>query len=304
MRVDRALDKLRAKLAKRGVTSTSSALALALAGQAVTAAPMTLAASVTTTALAATGTTSSALGILTLMTSTQLKIAVAVTGLAIASSAFVLKNQTTARLRAENAELQRRIAELTDDVQTLRQTLAGNVESLARANEPSVELLRLRGEVARLRSIKSQSTTTSSGSSSKPSLKEVQTSAEHTITEMGTETPDNASTSLVYAITTQNKDRFVELVKLPTEFSAAEAAEHYDRLFRQMTNAYGRSQFGSVQRTQLKDDGTLKLYFGYSDIDTGRDGELLVFLRRYDSGWKVVVDDIPRGNTTSIGTTP
>ena len=37
MRVDRALDKLRARLAKRGVTSTATALATALAGQAIAA---------------------------------------------------------------------------------------------------------------------------------------------------------------------------------------------------------------------------------------------------------------------------
>ena len=53
MRVDRALDKLHVRLARRGVTSTSAALAVALTGQAGFATPAGLAASVTSTALSA-----------------------------------------------------------------------------------------------------------------------------------------------------------------------------------------------------------------------------------------------------------
>ena len=47
MRVDRALDKLRALLGRHGITSTSAALAVALAEQGALAAPAGLAASVT-----------------------------------------------------------------------------------------------------------------------------------------------------------------------------------------------------------------------------------------------------------------
>ncbi|MCX6951431.1 MAG: sigma-70 family RNA polymerase sigma factor [Verrucomicrobia bacterium] len=54
-RVERALDKLHAALSRRGVTSTTAALGLALANQAAVAAPAGLAASVTGAALAASG---------------------------------------------------------------------------------------------------------------------------------------------------------------------------------------------------------------------------------------------------------
>jgi RNA polymerase sigma factor (sigma-70 family) len=56
-RVDRALDKLNAALSRRGVTSTMSALGLALANQVVTAAPSGLAASATGAALTGAGAT-------------------------------------------------------------------------------------------------------------------------------------------------------------------------------------------------------------------------------------------------------
>lgn len=52
MRVDRALEKLQQLLSKRGITSTSSALAAALVAGAVVSAPVGLAATITTTAMA------------------------------------------------------------------------------------------------------------------------------------------------------------------------------------------------------------------------------------------------------------
>lgn len=51
MRVDRALERLRRELARRGVRSTAAALSLALSAHAVTTAPATLAATVTATAV-------------------------------------------------------------------------------------------------------------------------------------------------------------------------------------------------------------------------------------------------------------
>src|SRR5262249_3776002 len=52
MRVDRATDKLRIRLATRGITSTALALGTALGQNVVTSAPSTLAGRVATTALA------------------------------------------------------------------------------------------------------------------------------------------------------------------------------------------------------------------------------------------------------------
>lgn len=55
MRTDRALEKLRVGLGRRGVTSTAAALGAIVAGQPLVSAPAGLAATVTSTALAATG---------------------------------------------------------------------------------------------------------------------------------------------------------------------------------------------------------------------------------------------------------
>jgi hypothetical protein len=74
MRVERALDRLRGRLAKRGITSTGSALALALGGPAVVAAPAGLATNIAAGAVAAGALTASTFGLLSFMASTKLKI--------------------------------------------------------------------------------------------------------------------------------------------------------------------------------------------------------------------------------------
>lgn len=75
MRVDRALDKLRGALVKRGVTSTAGALAVILTGQAAGAAPAGLAGTVSAKAVATAG-AASALSVLLarFLISTKLKL--------------------------------------------------------------------------------------------------------------------------------------------------------------------------------------------------------------------------------------
>ncbi|MDB6115901.1 MAG: polymerase, sigma-24 subunit, subfamily [Lacunisphaera sp.] len=101
MRVDRALDKLRALLARRGATSTAAALSLALANQAVVAAPAGLAATVTGAALAGAGPVAA----LTFMSLTKLQLALAGAVLATGAGFYVVQERDNAALRAELAGL-------------------------------------------------------------------------------------------------------------------------------------------------------------------------------------------------------
>lgn len=291
MRVDRAIEKLRGRLAKGGITSTAAALAFALGGSAVASAPAGLAASVTTTAVATASLSVTTTGFITLMASTKLKVAVGITLLTAAVGPMLVHHRAYHDLVGENTRLLHEIADLREKVLP--------VEPAATVTAPTLdleELLQLRGEVARLRATKIQSASSLAASkltwypAGQPPME-----AAH-LADLGMDTPENASTSLLWAITTQQMNRFVEVVKLPDDIPEDEAAKRYDRLFRQMTNAYARWHFGSVQRTETKDDGTLKLYFQYRDTDTGRSDVLLVLLRKYDSVWKVVIDDVPRTN--------
>lgn len=149
MRVERALDKLHALLGRRGVTSTTAALSLALAGQATVAAPAGLAASITGVALAGTAATSAG-WLTTIMGMTKLQIGI--TGaLAIAgASVYFVQAETNAGLRREIAALrgqQQDVAALRVENRQLAAT-ASEVEMLRRDDLELQQLVR-RGEEAK-----------------------------------------------------------------------------------------------------------------------------------------------------------
>jgi RNA polymerase sigma factor (sigma-70 family) len=151
-RIARSLEKLRALLARRGVTTTSTALSAALATNAVQAAPAGLASAwigaSLANATAETGTTSTLMKIMS-MTKFQTGLsAIIVGGLALTAT---LQHQAGRKARDENQALQQQIASLAADNQSLSNRLqqAGSAPTLA--DDRFRELLRLRGEVGVLR---------------------------------------------------------------------------------------------------------------------------------------------------------
>ena len=151
MRVDRALEKLRALLAKRGVTSTAAALALALANQAVVAAPAGLAAAVTSTAL--TGTAAAGGGVwavLQLFAMSKLSVGIAGVAMVAAGTGVALQQQANAQVQREIDALRQenqQIAVLQEENLNLKQT-AAEVTTL---RMDDTELARLTTEAAALR---------------------------------------------------------------------------------------------------------------------------------------------------------
>lgn len=107
-RVGRALDKLHASLGRRGVTSTTAALAVALAGQASMAAPAGVVAGVI---LAGAKSAGGAASFLTFMSMT--KIGVAVAAVAVGGAGFWWLYQTNAQLRGEVSDLRTQLQELS-----------------------------------------------------------------------------------------------------------------------------------------------------------------------------------------------
>lgn len=105
MRVDRALDRLRAALGKRGITSTSAALGLALGANAALAAPAGLASSATGAALAGVATGGMAAATITFMNLTKLQVGMAGAVLAGGTGLFLVQEQEAKRLRSEWAAL-------------------------------------------------------------------------------------------------------------------------------------------------------------------------------------------------------
>jgi RNA polymerase sigma factor (sigma-70 family) len=120
MRVERALEKLRAKLVRKGAASTMAALALTLSGNAVTTAPAGFAAALAGTSLtAAASATGTTFGLLNIMAATNLKFGLC--ALLIAGTALTLVHEHNGRIAArdENEALRRQVADLKADNESL-----------------------------------------------------------------------------------------------------------------------------------------------------------------------------------------
>lgn len=110
MRVDRALDKLRALLSGRGITSTVSALGALLEGQASAAVPVGLASSITSGAITASApVTTAAL----FMSITKLQGSLILAAVVAGTGVLVYQHRANVRLEAEVAALQRATSEAT-----------------------------------------------------------------------------------------------------------------------------------------------------------------------------------------------
>ena len=151
-RVVRAVERLRALLAGRGISSPESALMAALSGAAALSTPADLHGSIIRLVLAVSAQSTPKIAS-RLFQMTPLKAALLVTGLfAGLGTPTLLQHSTNLRLRAENKLLAAKLAEAwaTETQQHAGQS-AGE-EQVARLEKEHLELLKLRDEVTRLRS--------------------------------------------------------------------------------------------------------------------------------------------------------
>jgi hypothetical protein len=147
-RVARAVEKLRGWFARRGNAATTSAIlaALGLAGSQL--APVGVAATVTTAAIAGAGT----LGILETLVLMKTKIALSTLAVAAVATPLTYQHLALNRAHAENRALaaQAAAANPAPGAEALAKREAEAAE-LERLRAEHLELLRLRGEIAKLR---------------------------------------------------------------------------------------------------------------------------------------------------------
>ena len=159
MRVDRALDKLRGKLARHGITTTAAALAVVMTANAVQAAPAGLVATISAAAIAGSAAQASTLIAATktiFMTTLQKTIVAAALAAAVGTGIYAVHQG--AQLRGQIQSLEDQQAPLTAQIQQLQRerddatnraaSLAGE---LAGIKKHPAEVLKLRGEVGALR---------------------------------------------------------------------------------------------------------------------------------------------------------
>lgn len=171
-RVRRAVERLREFFAKRGVTVGASGLVAVVSSNAVQAAPVGLAVTISTGALAGTTliTTTIATATKAIVMTTLQKALITVT-LAAAVGTGIYEARQNAQLRGQVQRLEQQQAPLAELIQQLQREQADATSRLAawqaesepfKSNQNSGELLKLRGEVARLRQASAQSAQTDS----------------------------------------------------------------------------------------------------------------------------------------------
>jgi RNA polymerase sigma factor (sigma-70 family) len=172
MRVERALEKLRSLLAKRGIT-TGAALASVISANAVQTAPASLAGSLATGALSSAGT--GAFTLFQTMNMSKLKLGLGTLATASVVGALVVQLHSERSMRVENESLSGQITQLKADNTELSNQIAANASSLVAQKDEADELLKLRAEVTQLRAMKTaQTVATSAATNSLPVKKRMQ----------------------------------------------------------------------------------------------------------------------------------
>jgi RNA polymerase sigma factor (sigma-70 family) len=150
-RVERALEKLRACLLRRGIT-TSAALAMAISSNAVQPAPAGLAATLATnSAVGATAAAGAKLTFWNIMAMSKTKLGIAVLVAGCMTIPLAMQHRTQASLREEISRLRQQLDSAVPAV------AANQILPTADTNAPTMsadefkELLKLRGEVGLLR---------------------------------------------------------------------------------------------------------------------------------------------------------
>jgi len=162
MKVNRALERLRGGFERQGVGITSVLLATAITAT-TAAVPSGLAATISTTALAATVQTSAALATTQAIAMTTLQKILVVAALVTASvtATLLVQHPAQSKLRAENQALRRLQVEQAEQFMAESARLSNQLARVKSqpppSNGPSAEVLKLRGEVGRLRQEKTAS---------------------------------------------------------------------------------------------------------------------------------------------------
>ncbi len=155
-RVSRAVERLREFFAKRGITVGASGLVVVITANAVQAAPAGLATTIATAAaLSGTALTATATKAIAMTTLQKTLIAVTIVAASVATP-LVIEHQARVALRDENESLRQQLnqlAKLSAENERLSNLVAQANSARTLSGDQHNELLRLRGEVGRLRAV-------------------------------------------------------------------------------------------------------------------------------------------------------
>jgi RNA polymerase sigma factor (sigma-70 family) len=304
-RVSRALEKLRNQLGQRGIRSSAAALSIVLSANAVQSAPLSLSATIfAQTALSAAVVKSGAIGVANTLFMTTVQKTVIATVLVAAMGTGVYQARRAALFQDQASALQQQRDVLAEENRQLREEKSSATKGQAAASqridgapEPSGELLRLRGEVARLResarelaNLRAAATATGSASEMDATLKTWSARAAQ-LKQRLEEAPEKKIPELQLITEKEWFDAIKNGKPLETDIDFRQAAKdlrgiaksHFADMARGALRKYADANNGSLPA----DLGQLKPYFGEPVDDA-------VF-QRYSMLQSGKLSDVPRG---------
>jgi RNA polymerase sigma factor (sigma-70 family) len=304
-RLSRALDKLRNQLGQRGIRSSAAALSIVLSANAVQSAPLGLSATIfAKTALSAGAMKSSAIGLANTLFMTTVQKTVIATAIVAAMGTGVYEARRAAHLQDQASAFQQQRDALAEENRQLREennkTTNKQSAALQRTDgtpDNSTELLRLRGEVSRLResarelaNLKAAATATGNASEMDATLKTWSTRAAQ-LKQRLEEMPEKKIPELQLITEKEWFDAIKNGKPLQTDIDFRQAAKDLRDI--------AKSHFADMTRGALKkyteanngllpaDLTQLKPYFGEAVDDT--------VLQRYSMLQSGKLSDVPRG---------
>ena len=229
-------------------------------------------------------------------------IVVAISALIIGTT-FYFQHRESTRLQQQLDALSDQLNASEQARQKAEQKASNSSAAVEQLQSGFSELPRLRGEVAALRRELAEKTTALARLQIQSNLSAAQEGQpKPAISAFGTEvrdfgaaTPERAATSLIWAATSGEKQRFSELLELPANVPDTEAATHYDYFANMLSNNFSRFQFTEIKSIRPNPDGTLRLGIMYRDPETGKTNPFPFMMRQHETGWKVVVEgDAPK----------
>lgn len=287
-RVERALEKLRVVLGRRGISSGVPALATALASNAVTPAPVSLAAAITGTALATLPTPATGfLSTIALMNLKAVTVTLAVIG--VGTSLFLLV-RTNQELRLQGQNLEGQVSALSRELTEARSATSAKLSGDPMAAESMAELLKLRGEIARLRRSEVETPRRLgeplAGGGAEPAS---------VLADAGTDTAEAAATTSLWILAQGLRDRMPGLLMEDPNASPDVVEKRQDFLFQVMTNAFSNRIMTGIDRVRTNQDGSIDVYYAFRDRETGQSNNVSLLMRPSSTGWRVDPGTPPEG---------
>lgn len=297
MRVERALEKLREVLKRRGVLIEPAALGTLLASMAAAPASHAMSVPLMAAAASAAGTAlamaavGSEFGTFGFMSAIKMKFTAGAILVAVAGTHWFLQHQELSRLRTVNRQLSTASRPASDSPALPEIRHEAGEDRTALTDAERQELLKLRGEIGllkkELRSVSAQRSQPVADANNPVKTHKLFGTE---LRDQGAATPERALTSLMWAAVSSIPERVSELLELPEDVSELNAPRHYQHFTRQLGEVFNTLEFTSVRSITRTEAGLQRVELNYFDPKRGETFAFPFLLREHGNGWRVVVE--------------